>query len=158
MKGLTLIETLIYLALAALIVSLVVVSVYPIIDSSSRLEAWIEVENEANFILRKLNWALTDISNINQPLASATSTTVSVNKNNFSQNPIVFDVNSGNLQMALAGGSPVVLSNENVKIDKVVFEHIIANGTSSAIGIELIVGHQSFNASTTIRTKMGLRK
>ncbi len=157
-KGFTLIEILIYLALVSLITTIAIASVYPLIDNYYRNQARLDIEGEVNFLMRKINWALMGAYLINQPTAGSTSTTLSINKEGFSQNPIAFDVNNGDFRISLAGAGPIVLNNVNVKIEKAEFEHISQSGLPALVGIELSIKHSNSNASTTIKTKIGLRK
>lgn len=156
-KGLTIIELLIYLALVSLIAALATTAVYPMINSSSYYQSWVEIENEGNFIIKKIDWALSGFYLINQPSAGAVSSTLSINKSNFSDNPIVFNLSGDNLYLTIGAGDPIIINNENVKISAINFEHFIANGTSSAVGVELKIGHNKLSASTTIKTKFSLR-
>lgn len=57
-KGFTLIEVVIYLALFSIIIGGALVSVYNIIESSGKLENKVVMQEEANFLLRKINWVL----------------------------------------------------------------------------------------------------
>lgn len=157
-KGFTLIEILIYLALVSLIATIAMAAIYPLIDNYYRSQARLDIEGEVNFLMRKINWALMGADSINQPTANNTSTALSINKEGFPQNPIAFDVSSGDFRISLAGAEPIVLNNVNVKIEKAEFEHIFQSGLPSLIGIELSIKHSNSNASTTIKTKIGLRK
>ncbi len=56
-RGVTLIETLIYIALFALLIGGGVSSAYSLIESSDRIGVHAMVEEEGNFLLAKINWA-----------------------------------------------------------------------------------------------------
>lgn len=58
-KGFTLIESLIYIFLFAIIIGGGMLGVYQIITSTDRVAGGNSVEQEASFIMRKLDWALT---------------------------------------------------------------------------------------------------
>lgn len=58
-KGFTLIEMLVYLALFAIVIGGGIVTVYQIIQNSNSLQAKTVLQEEGNFILAKLNYALT---------------------------------------------------------------------------------------------------
>lgn len=57
-RGVTLIETLIYIALFALLIGGGVSSAYVLIESSDRIGVHAMLEEEGNFLLAKINWAL----------------------------------------------------------------------------------------------------
>ncbi len=132
MKGFTLIETLIYAALISIVVGFSLVAAYQIIDSSEGLNKKIMVEEEANFLLRKIGWALSGVDVINNPISGATGSILSINKINFSGNPLVFDLNSDNLRLKKGAAEPVILNNQNVKISNLVFEYLAASGSKPA--------------------------
>ncbi|KKR55702.1 MAG: hypothetical protein UT92_C0001G0045 [Candidatus Curtissbacteria bacterium GW2011_GWA1_40_24] len=156
MKGLTLIETIIYLALVFLIITTATSAIYPIINNADRSQAWVEVENEANFIIRKISWAMNNVSTINSPAANGTLTVLSLTKNNFSPNPIVFDIDDGDFRMTLGTSSPVVISSGNVRISNALFKHTASSGLPSMAEVNFDISYA--NASTTVKTTVGLRK
>lgn len=127
-KGFTLIETIIYAGLFSVIISLVLVGVFQIIESQDMAQARVEVQEESNFITRKIRWALIGAESVNQPLAGATSSMLSVNKFNFGQNPVVFDLASGLVKLSKGGGELLDLNSRDVKVTSLVFEHIPQSG------------------------------
>jgi hypothetical protein len=56
MKGFTLIETLIYISLFGLLLGGAVVSTYQMLDGGERMRQSVAVQQEGDFLLRKLNW------------------------------------------------------------------------------------------------------
>ena len=58
-RGFTLIETVIYLALFSIIIGGGMVATWHIIEATAAAQNHIMLQEEANFLLRKLNWALT---------------------------------------------------------------------------------------------------
>lgn len=127
LKGFTLIETIIYTALFSLIIGLVIGAVYNIIEGSDDLQKNIIANAEAHFLTRKVEWALTGVSLINSPASGFTNTSLSVDKINYAQNPVVFDLDSSNLRIKKGSASPVILNNENVAISDLQFEHLAAS-------------------------------
>lgn len=125
-RGFTLIETIIYTALFSVIISLVIGAVYQIIEGSDDLQKNIIRDAEAHFLMRKIEWALTGISAINLPAAGSTGALLSVNKVNYSQNPVVFDLDSGNLRIKKGVNDPVVLNSTNVTVSDLQFQHLAA--------------------------------
>lgn len=126
-KGFTLIETIIYIALFSVIISLVVGAVYNIIEGSDDLQKNIIADAEAHFLTRKIEWALTGVSAINSPASGFTGTSLSVNKVDYAQNPIVFDLDSNNLRIKKGLGDPTILNSANVTISDLQFQHLAAS-------------------------------
>ncbi len=57
--GFTLIETLIYIVLFSIIIGGGMIAAYQIVEGTERTESKTILEQDANFILRKINWVLT---------------------------------------------------------------------------------------------------
>ena len=133
MKGFTLIEVLIYSALIAMIISGSLIAVYQIIEGSDSIQNKIIMEQEANFLLSKIRWALTGATAINIPTIGLASSTLSINKANYSENPIVFDLNSNNLRIKQGSGNPAILNNQNIAINNLIFEHLTASGSARKV-------------------------
>lgn len=58
-NGFTLIETIIYIALFSLLMGTAFVTAFQLIDNSGKLSAKNTIQEEGNFVMRKINWALT---------------------------------------------------------------------------------------------------
>lgn len=123
-RGFTLIETVIYTALFSVIIGLTVGAVYQIIEGSGNLQKNIIADSEALFLTRKIEWALSGVSVVNSPTSGLTGTSLSVDKINYAQNPIVFDLDSNNLRVKKGLASPVILNSVNVTISDLQFEHL----------------------------------
>src|SRR3989344_822671 len=89
-SGVTLIEVLIYVALLSFIMSGALASVYQIMSGDTQLASKNTAEGEAAFIVAKMEWALDDVSAINFPLPNNSGATLSVDKEGYGLNPIVF--------------------------------------------------------------------
>ncbi len=72
-KGFTLIEVIIYIGLFTLLMGTVFIAAYQIINSSGTVGKRTVVQNEGNFVMRKINWSLTGIENITTPSSSNTT-------------------------------------------------------------------------------------
>lgn len=64
MRGFTLFETLVYIALFSFIMSGIILSAYQIFESSARVKTLADREVELNFVLRKLEWLLNSVTNV----------------------------------------------------------------------------------------------
>lgn len=124
--GFTLIETIIYAALLSVIISLVIGAVYQIIEGSDKLQRNITTDAEAHFLMRKIEWALTGVSAINLPASGSIGASLSVDKVNYSQNPVVFDLDSGNVRIKKGTDESVILNSENVTVSDLQFQHLAA--------------------------------
>lgn len=94
-SGFTLIETLIYAALTATIVTLAIFATFQMINAASRVRNQKEVVDNQKLLIQKIYWTLQSVSAINSPGSGATSTTLSVDKLGYGSNPVVINTASG---------------------------------------------------------------
>ena len=150
--GFTLIEILIYSALIAMIISGSLIAVYQIIEGSASIQNKIITEQEANFLLSKIKWALTGATTINIPTVGLASSTLSINKANYSENPIVFDLNSNNLRIKQGAGNPAILNSQNVAINNLIFEHLATSGSGpEGLKINITINNKLFATTIYLR-------
>lgn len=106
-SGFTLIEMIFYMLFITLIIGGSLGIVYQLLSNSDSLKSGTAVEEEANFILKKIIWVLNDVSLINSPAINGTSTSLSVEKHDFTDNPVVVSLGSGVIKIK-RGSSPVL--------------------------------------------------
>ena len=148
--GFTLIETLVYLALFSVIMGGVMVGAYHVIEASDRTQGSVVVQEEGNFVLHKVVWALTGAASITLPVANSTGTTLSVQSASTSQNPLVFTLASSVLRLSRAGGVPVSLTSSNVAA-AVQFRHVVTTSKPDALTVSLTLNGRLFQTTTYLR-------
>lgn len=67
MRGFTLIETLVYIALLAFLLTAGVLTSYTLATNSDKINTSTSTHDEGNFVLRKIDWALSDAESISLP-------------------------------------------------------------------------------------------
>lgn len=128
-KGFTLIETLIYLALFAILMSGIGVTVYAVIEGAGRGQTKIMVQEEGGFLLGKINWALAGASS-----ATATPSTLTISRYNYPLNPLVFGLNGTTMTLKEGSGTTTPLNSDDVKVTNLLFTNIPAlNGRPQGI-------------------------
>ena len=151
MKGFTLIETIIYIALLGLIMGGTLLAVYQILEGGASLSGKAVVQGEGNFLLRKLDWALSGDSSIPTVGGSGCSQTLSITKTGFSPNPIDIRLNAGAVEMREGGigfGTYEPLTTSNVAVSCLQFRVLPAVGTGPA-GIAATTTINGFEFATT---------
>ncbi len=115
--GFTLIETLIYMALFAIIIGGGMVAVYQLIQGADASYNHVILQEEANFLLRKIDWALT----------GATSADI-VSSNLVTQKPILgsnvqltFSLSGNNLTLQRGSAGANVLNSSSIVVSGVSF-------------------------------------
>lgn len=162
-RSFTLIETLIYSALVSIAVSFVLLGVYQIIESRYRSLARTEIEEETNFLMRKIAWVLNAATEINMPSPGATSTVLSVNKPNFTPNPVVIAKANFAAAISYGGGEAIPLNSESVAVRELIFEGIgsaATRGVKVTLTAEFIPRSQLviYNATSSVETTIYVRQ
>ena len=132
LTGFTLIETLLYAILISGIIGGSLVSVYGLLEGSDKLNDRVVIEEEANFLLKKIEWGLSSVDAIIEPVIqppapNATSSTLTILKIGSLDN-ITFDLDSGNIRLKRGANAPVSLNTERATIASLSFEHIAPIG------------------------------
>ena len=132
-RGFTLIEVVVYIALISIVIGYSTSGDYTLIRDSERLNARVIIDAEANFLLKKIEWALSSVQNITNPSSGFSDDSLSIERYNFSaNNPVVFDLDSdGNLRITV-GVNTEILNSELINVDNLLFEHIAPNGDRPA--------------------------
>lgn len=136
-RGFTLIEAIVYIALLALIMTGAVAASYQLLSSSASLNAKNTVGEEGNFVLRKLHWALSDMSSAPTIGGSGCSQTISILKSGFGTNPVEFrrntSVTPNIIEMREGGtGGYTAVTTGNVSASCLKSQTIPATGTGPA--------------------------
>ena len=133
-QGVTLIETMVYLALFSMIIGGAVLSAYQIFESSGRSRTRSMLTEEGNFLSGKMLWALSGARTVDAPLkplvgAPCTqSNTLSVTKWDTAIGVLVFAQSGGDLTLARGGGGAAAINNSNVAISALSFKHCYQGG------------------------------
>jgi prepilin-type N-terminal cleavage/methylation domain-containing protein len=166
-NGFTLIETLIYLALLSIIIGGGLVVVYGIIEGTNDNFNRLIVEEEGNFLLRKIDWALTGIEQVHDPygLTLVVGNRLCVERFDGTDKIVEFDLdgteNSVRIRRAstgiCAGVGDVPLNSANVAVTGLSFTFIPeSGGKPAAIHASTTLTNQKYT-QTFVTTKY-LRK
>jgi len=116
-KGFTLIETIIYIALLAFIIGAGVSSAYYLIDSSVKGENDVNTIAEAEFLLRKIDWAMTGANSVDVGQ--------------------MFDLSSNRVRISVDGGlSHVYLTSSSTKVTGLDFILLSPDGITASTTID----------------------
>jgi hypothetical protein len=127
-KGFTLIETLIYLLLFAILMGGIAAVAYLVLESAGRGQSKVVMQEEGDFLLGKINWGLTGASN-----ATVTPTTLTLSKFGFS-NQLIFAASGTKLTLKQGAGLATNLNSDAVNLSGIVFTDIPAlNGRPEGV-------------------------
>ncbi|MDD5050452.1 MAG: hypothetical protein PHV93_01790 [Candidatus Pacebacteria bacterium] len=147
--GFTLIETILYIGLLSLILGGILSASYYLIESSGRQSQSILVDEELNFLFKKIDWVLSSVSSIDAPLGPGVSTKLIVRKYNFSTNPLTLVAKDGLLTLSRSNKEAIPLNSESVKVDSVSFSYISPTSSDSPPGIQVVIQIGSRFATST---------
>lgn len=158
MKGFTLIEVIIYIALFSILIFGAFGTVFSILESASKIDETITIEEEGNFLLRKINWVLSSNDSLNPPTVSGSpcSQTLTVNKISFSLNPIILRINTilgiNYIEMKEGPGSYIPLTSANARITCLSFIQIPISGNGpSGITANITMDGKTFTTTKYLR-------
>lgn len=153
--GFTLLETVLYLALFALLMGSVVLAAYYVVQESTRVQAKVVVYQEANFVLRKIDWVLTGATAIADPLGGTTGSHLQLTK---PAGTSELQLSSGKVQFRQDGGAYADLNNDFVTISGFTFQHVAANGGKPAAVVVTFTMMDNFGNSQSFSQTRNLRQ
>lgn len=151
-KAFTLIEILIYMALVSITIGGSLFIVFNLLEGNEKLQ-WIAIrEEEASFILKKIEWILVDAETINTPASGASGSTLSITKTNFAGNPVIMALDSGNVTLKAGAGSAQILNSSSFPVTALSFTHL-APASGKPAGIHMTFTGSGEEYSTTIHLR-----
>lgn len=144
--GFTLIESVIYLALFAIIIGGGMTAAYQIIVATQAAHNHIILNQEANFLIKKIDWGLHGATGI-----SASGSTLTMT-NTISGNPtqLVFSKDGAVLMLKRGSGAAMALNSSGVLVDSVSFvKNAGLNGAPDSIVITLSLTTFQYGTNTS---------
>lgn len=132
-RGFTLIETLVYLALFALIIGGMVIAAYMLFETSDRYQTRAMMQEEANFVMAKIMRTLNDAREICSPAVGTPGASLTIAS---------YGGSCGDFTVSLASGDVLlngnILNSTNVEVDQLLFTHVSGTNTDG-LQIDLTV-------------------
>lgn len=147
-RGFTLIEVIIYVGLFGLLIGGFFVTAQQVLMYSAKAKASTAVQDEMNFVMGKINWALSSMETL-------TSTGTSLSLTQYDGTDIVISTCSTGVACIDENGvGDVPLTTNNVVVDNLSFTTIAASGTrpfgvTASLTLHGISNSTTFSASTT---------
>jgi len=136
-RGLSLIETIIYIALFSLMIGSLVFVSFQLMQNSRNTGSRVVTQEEINFVLKKINWALTGATDISVP----SSEELTIANPNIPGGSAKIEFDDANDKITLDDED---ITTINVRVDSLVFTHILAVGSSpEGVNIGLSIGGQT---------------
>lgn len=142
-RGFTLIEVLVYLGIFSILIGGTVTAVYHMLEGSARTQTAVMLQEEGNFLIAKINWALSGVESVNV----SNPTTLSVVKYTSTGTTNITITESGTDLVLQQDADPAVpLNNTNVEVSGTLFVHTAPSG--SGINPESVSAHVTLSTKT----------
>ena len=133
-RGTTLIEVMVYIALFTMIIGGAVVTAYQVFESSGRSQTRAMLEDEGEFLLAKIGWALSGVQSVAAPGLPAPgvcteSNTLSVTKWDPSIGVVLIDLSGTTMQLSRRGLASKRLTGEDIAVDTLSFTRCLDGGS-----------------------------
>jgi len=128
--GFTLIEVLVYLVLFAILMTGSVAAAYSLFESSDRNQTKVTVQEEGDFLLAKISWALSGVQAVNSPPIGGSGSMLSVNKWDSATGAVVVYLNGSDLYFSQGGNPALPLNNSGTAVKNLVFTHNFGGGVN----------------------------
>ena len=145
-KSMTLIETLLYIALASVIILAVSLLTVMITQVRTRNKTISEVENQGAQLMRTMTQSIRGARGVNSPLPGASATTLSLAEIIPAKNPTVFEAAGDAINIKEGQSEQTALISSTVKISDLTFSNISPvseNGLPGSVKIQFTVKYNS---------------
>ena len=145
-KGLTLVETLIYVAIFTMFV--LTLSSFSSQINSARLRSQIilEINYQGSRIIQDINSTIRNATSINSPVITNSGTSLSVETVDPNHNPTVFSVATGTLYVQQGTNDLIALTNNRVEVSDLIFSNMSRVGTPGTIRIRFTLKNSDAHA------------
>lgn len=142
-EGFTLIEVLIYIAVSAVMVFVVVGFAREILKVRNKITIVSKVEQNARYAMSRMVKEIREAEDIEV----LDQNTIILQVADLGRNPIVFDLGNGILYMKEGQGDFTALTGNDVKVGEVLFEDRTTPNSADIIKITLLITHPDANLS-----------
>ena len=143
-KGFTLLEMIIYIGLFGILMGGAFISAYSVMEGNGRTQNKSIMQQEGDFLVAKINWAMSSAQYVNAPAVGAAGSTFSVTRwDTSSGNPIVISITGTDMTLSRSGGPAQILNTDDVQVSNLTFTHEYLGGSNP----------ESVKASFTLSSK-----
>ncbi len=140
------------MGLLTLVISGALMATYELLRSQTSLGNEVLIGSEGDFLIKKIEWTLGEISQVNYPSPGSSGNYLSINKLDYSQNPIVIDQFNGAMRIKKGSGDFVVISNSWVNVSSLSFQfnHVPNLSAADNISVSFYLSGQYFQINKVI--------
>lgn len=135
-RGFTLIELLLYVSVAAVIVSVVSGFLITMLQSRTKNQVIVEVEQEGVQVLQLMTQTTRNAEGINSPSSGTSASSASLDVVAVAKDPTVFDLSGSGLRVQEGGGAPLVLTSSRVLASDLLFQNLSRPNTPGTLRVQ----------------------
>jgi Tfp pilus assembly protein PilW len=141
-NGFTLVELILYIALAAVILLATTELLGLVLTSRIKNQTIAEIEQEGSRVLNIISFEIRNSDAVTGPPPAGSNSTLTLIKQN-NPTPVIFSLSGNTLEMEETPGVTVPLTSKNVEVESVVFRNLSSPNTKGTIRIELRLKHKN---------------
>ncbi len=139
-KGFTLFETLIYLSVLVVLLTVFLNFIWEISYGNIKIADIEETQQNGRIAMEKMTRAIQQSLSVNSPVAGTSDTTLSLEMSEKKLDPTVFDVIGGRLRINQGDkDGPYYITNNRVAVEDITFTNVSYSNTPGAIRIEMTI-------------------
>lgn len=142
-RGFTLIETLLYFGLLAIILAIIAATIASVASDKIKLEMIQEVNQNARMVMQTVTKNVNNAASISSPSDGNQSSTLTLAMPDAGEDPIVIDLDNGMVRISVDGDTPVPLTTNEVSVTELVFSNITPTNGSGSVRVEMTIGSSS---------------
>ena len=164
LMGFTLIESIIYMAVVSILLISAGAIITNILFGKAKYTAEEEVGQNARFIMEKITAEIRNAMAINQPDPGLAGGELSLDVSSVAENPIIFQLTGGKVQIKRGGGGGIDLSSDEVEITNLQFLNVSLASESGAVRIQMTIKYknpqnrQEYNFEESFYTTKNINK
>lgn len=140
-RGFTLIEMLLYIALASILLVVATMFTALILEARIKNQTIAEVEQQGQYIARLITQTIRNAEEVTTPGVGSNSTSLVLDVVAASNDPTTFSLSSGVVRIQEGGSTAVPLSNDRVVVSNLVFYNYAGTNAPGIVRFSFTVTH-----------------
>lgn len=142
-SGFTLVELVLYLAIAAVVLSVTSATFVLVLESRTKDETIAVVDQEGTQAMQMMTRAARSAQTVSPGSPGATSSMLTLTLATSSRNPTVFNLATGTIRISEAAGPFVPITSNRVFVSSLLFQNLSAANTSGTVRMQFTLDASS---------------
>jgi len=138
-KGFTLIELILYIAIASIVLGVVTLFLRSLVEGKIKSDTIAEVEQQGLQITHRITRAIRSSEGIISPAQGLSGASLTLDTVNASDDPTIFDLAVDTIRITEGAGSAITLNNGIVTASNLLFYNVSSTDTPGIIKIEFVL-------------------